>query len=62
MLRIIANRMLVAIPTLILVSMMIFGLQKLLPGDPVAPLHLAHCDAMARGEMSPGQEIALLHK
>ena len=35
MLRIIANRVLVAIPTLILVSMMIFGLQKLLPGDPV---------------------------
>jgi peptide/nickel transport system permease protein len=35
MLRIIANRALVAIPTLILVSMMIFGLQKMLPGDPV---------------------------
>src|ERR1700739_1698598 len=35
MLQIIANRVLVAIPTLILVSMMIFGLQKLLPGDPV---------------------------
>ena len=35
MLRIIANRMLVAVPTLILVSMLIFGLQKLLPGDPV---------------------------
>jgi peptide/nickel transport system permease protein len=38
MLRILANRMLVAIPTLILVSMMIFGLQKLLPGDPVMAL------------------------
>jgi peptide/nickel transport system permease protein len=38
MLRIIANRLLVAIPTLILVSMMIFGLQKMLPGDPVLAL------------------------
>jgi len=36
--------------------------RRLLPDDPVAPLHLAHCDAVARGEMSPGQEIALLHK
>jgi class 3 adenylate cyclase len=36
--------------------------RQLLPDDPVAPLHLAHCDAIARGEMSPGQEIALLHK
>jgi peptide/nickel transport system permease protein len=38
MLRIIARRLLVAIPTLILVSMMIFGLQKMLPGDPVLAL------------------------
>src|ERR1700722_14431231 len=38
MLRIIANRALVAIPTLILVSMMIFGLQKMLPGDTVLAL------------------------
>jgi peptide/nickel transport system permease protein len=38
MLRIIANRVLVAIPTLILVSMLIFGLQKMLPGDPVLAL------------------------
>jgi peptide/nickel transport system permease protein len=38
MLRIVANRLLVAIPTLILVSMMIFGLQKMLPGDPVLAL------------------------
>jgi peptide/nickel transport system permease protein len=38
MLRIIAHRLLVAIPTLILVSMMIFGLQKMLPGDPVLAL------------------------
>jgi class 3 adenylate cyclase len=36
--------------------------RELLPDDPVAPLHLAHCDAVARGEMTPGQEIALLHK
>jgi class 3 adenylate cyclase len=36
--------------------------RDVLPGDPVAPLHLAHCGAMARGEMSPGQEIALLNK
>lgn len=36
--------------------------EQLLPGDPVAPLHLAHCDAMARGEMSPGQEVALSQK
>ena len=35
---------------------------QLLPDDPVAPLHLAHCDAVARGEMSPGQEVALLQK
>ena len=38
MLQIIANRVLVAIPTLILVSMLIFGLQKLLPGDPVTAM------------------------
>jgi hypothetical protein len=25
-------------------------------------LHLAHCDAVARGEMSPGQDVALLQK
>lgn len=36
--------------------------RTLLPDDPVAPLHLAHCDAMARGEMDPGQEIVLLSK
>ena len=36
--------------------------RDLLPDDPVAPLHLAHCDAVARGEMAPGQEIALLNK
>ena len=36
--------------------------RELLPDDPVAPLHLAHCDAVARGEMSAGQEVALLQK
>jgi predicted ATPase/class 3 adenylate cyclase len=35
---------------------------QLLPDDPVAPLHLAHLDAMARGEMTPGQEVALSQK
>ena len=35
MLKLIVRRVIVAIPTLILVSMMIFGLQKILPGDPV---------------------------
>lgn len=51
MLRIIANRVLVAIPTLVLVSMMIFGLQKMLPGDPVL--------AMAGEDQNP-QVIAML--
>jgi peptide/nickel transport system permease protein len=51
MLRIIANRALVAIPTLILLSMMIFGLQKMLPGDPVL--------AMAGEDQNP-QVIATL--
>ena len=36
--------------------------QVLLPDDPVAPLHLAHCDAIARGEMSPGQDVVLRQK
>ncbi len=36
--------------------------KQLLPDDPVALLHIAHCDAIARGEMSPGQEITLLNK
>ena len=35
MTRIILRRLLVAVPTLILVSMLVFALQKLLPGDPV---------------------------
>jgi class 3 adenylate cyclase len=36
--------------------------EHLLPDDPVAPLHLAHCDAMERGEMTPGQDVALSQK
>ena len=36
--------------------------RQLLPDDPIAPLHLAHCDAVARGEMTPGQEVVLLQK
>lgn len=35
MLELIAKRLLLAIPTLLLVSIMVFALQKLLPGDPV---------------------------
>jgi peptide/nickel transport system permease protein len=35
MLRYIARRILIAIPTLIIVSVLVFALQKLLPGDPV---------------------------
>jgi class 3 adenylate cyclase len=36
--------------------------RELLPDDPVAPLHLAHLDAMARGDMTPGQDVALSQK
>jgi predicted ATPase/class 3 adenylate cyclase len=36
--------------------------RDLLPGDPIAPLHLAHCDAVSHGEMSPGQDIVLVQK
>ncbi|MGV9798294.1 AAA family ATPase [Mycobacterium sp. NPDC003449] len=36
--------------------------RDLLPDDSVATLHLAHCDAIARGDMSPGQEVALAQK
>ena len=35
---------------------------QLLPDDPVATLHIAHCDAVGRGELSPGQEVALHQK
>ncbi len=34
----------------------------LLPDDTVATLHLAHCDAVDRGDMSPGQEVELAQK
>ncbi|MGB5149889.1 MAG: AAA family ATPase [Mycobacterium sp.] len=36
--------------------------QTLLPNDAVATLHVAHCDAAARGELPPGGEVALLQK
>ncbi|MEX4009025.1 ABC transporter permease [Neoaquamicrobium sediminum] len=35
MLKIIARRVFVAIPTLVLVTLIVFGLQKILPGDPL---------------------------
>ncbi|SDR20806.1 peptide/nickel transport system permease protein [Rhizobiales bacterium GAS191] len=38
MIRFLAGRLAVAIPTLLLVSMLVFGLQKLLPGDPAIAL------------------------
>ena len=38
MLRLILRRVIVAIPTLVLVSMLVFMLQKILPGDPVLTL------------------------
>ncbi|MCR4264652.1 ABC transporter permease [Nitratireductor sp. ZSWI3] len=38
MLKIVLRRLLVAIPTLILVSLIVFSLQKLLPGDPLLTL------------------------
>ncbi len=53
MLRLVVHRALVAIPTLVIVSMMIFGLQKMLPGDPVL--------AMAGEDQNP-QVIAALRE
>ncbi|MBN9062649.1 MAG: peptide ABC transporter [Rhizobiales bacterium 65-9] len=38
MIRFLASRLAVAIPTLLLVSVLVFGLQKLLPGDPALAL------------------------
>jgi len=35
MLAFIARRLMIAAPTVVLISMLVFGLQKLLPGDPV---------------------------
>ena len=53
MLELICKRLLLAIPTLLLVSMMVFGLQKLLPGDPLI--------AMAGEERDPAV-IGLFHE
>lgn len=36
--------------------------RDLLPGDPVATLHLAHCEAAERGELPPGREVVLHQK
>src|SRR3954464_5349796 len=38
MIRFVAGRLAIAIPTLLLVSLFVFGLQKLLPGDPALAL------------------------
>ncbi|MBM7066037.1 ABC transporter permease [Actibacterium sp. 188UL27-1] len=38
MLPFLANRVLIAIPTIVLISIFVFGLQKLLPGDPLLVL------------------------
>lgn len=38
MLSFVARRLLIAIPTIVLISIFVFGLQKLLPGDPVLAL------------------------
>jgi peptide/nickel transport system permease protein len=38
MMRFLVGRLVVALPTLLLVSVMVFGLQKLLPGDPAVAL------------------------
>ncbi|MDX1875582.1 AAA family ATPase [Mycolicibacterium sp. 120266] len=35
---------------------------RLLPDDAVATLHIAHCDAMQRGELRPGQDVVLRQK
>jgi len=53
MVRFILRRILIAIPTLILVSMFVFGLQQLLPGDPIL--------AMAGEERDP-EVIELLRE
>lgn len=36
--------------------------RELLAGDQVAPLHIAHCDAVIRGDVVPGQPVALAQK
>jgi peptide/nickel transport system permease protein len=54
MLRFLAGRLAVAIPTLLLVSMLVFSLQKLLPGDPAL--------ALAGEDRSPEIIAFLRHK
>lgn len=54
MFKLILRRIIVAVPTLILVSMLIFGLQKILPGDPVL--------AMAGEERDPAVLMHLREK
>ena len=51
MLTFLGRRFLIAIPTIILISIFVFGMQKLLPGDPVL--------AMAGEERDP-EVIAFL--
>ena len=48
MLAFLTQRLLQVIPTLILVSMLIFGLQQLLPGDPALILSLIHISEPTR--------------
>src|SRR5918995_4583807 len=38
MIEIVFRRCIVVLPTLLLVSMLVFGMQKLLPGDPILPM------------------------
>ncbi len=58
MLELICKRLLLAIPTLLLVSMMVFGLQKLLPGDPLTAMLGEERNpaviAQLRAELNPG--------
>ena len=53
MLTYIARRILIAVPTLLLASMLVFGLQELLPGDPAIIL---------AGEERDPQVIAFIHE
>ena len=53
MLAFLGRRVLIAIPTIILISIFVFGMQKLLPGDPVL--------AMAGEERDP-QMLAYLRE
>jgi len=54
MIRFLAGRIAIAVPTLLLVSMLVFGLQKLLPGDPAI--------ALAGEDRSPEVIAYLRHK